>query len=62
MANYIAAAIHPRTGAIEQATFLDGHFGARRYGVRFADGSIWRAEDVQVPNKDPFFQAEGVDM
>ncbi len=39
MSNYMADAINPRTGEIEQAIFCDDYFGKHRYGVRFpSDG------------------------
>lgn len=52
MSNFIADAIHPRTKKVEQAEWLDNHFGRHRYGIRFPDGSIYQAEDVRTPNPD----------
>jgi hypothetical protein len=45
MSTYTAEAINPRTGKMEQATFIDDYFGRRRYGVRFADGQVYREDD-----------------
>ena len=58
----IAAAIHPRTKRVEQARYLRDHFGEQKHGWKFHDGSIWRAENVETPKRDPFVYAEGVDM
>lgn len=44
MSNYTADAIHPETGEIEEAEWLDDHYGRHRYGVRFKDGKIFPAE------------------
>lgn len=52
MSNYIAPAIHPRTKEVEQAEWLDNHYGRHRYGVRFHDGSIWPAGRVRVPDPE----------
>ena len=49
MSNFTRRTIHPVTGAIEEATWLDDHFGKHRYGVRFADGSIHDEYDVAMP-------------
>lgn len=49
MSNYIATAINPVTGVIEQAEFLDDYFGWHRYGVRFSDGKVYPIEEVKVP-------------
>jgi len=49
MSNFVAPAIHPKTGEIEQAEWLDDYYGRHRYGVRFADGRVYRTEQVRAP-------------
>lgn len=46
MSNYMAPAVHPRTLLTEEAEWLDNYYGHYNYGVRFADGSVFRAEDI----------------
>lgn len=46
MSNYIEPTPHPDTGKVEDAEWLDNYFGRHRYGVRFADGKIYRAGEV----------------
>ncbi|WP_417459114.1 hypothetical protein [Kordiimonas sp.] len=46
MSNYFGKAVNPATGEYENAEFLDDHFGRHRYGVRFADGKVWRWWEV----------------
>ena len=46
MSNFIAKAIHPRTGIVEVAEFLDDYFGKHHYGVRFADGATYSARNI----------------
>lgn len=52
MSNYQAPAYHPRTGELQDAMFLDDYFGKHRYGVRFADGRVFHAEEVKVPRPE----------
>ena len=52
MSNFISDAIHPTTGKVEQATWLDDHFGRHCYGVKFADGSVWPARSIRTPQMD----------
>lgn len=40
---------HPQTGATEEAEWLDDYFGRHQYGVRFADGNVFREEEVVTP-------------
>ena len=47
MSNFSAPAFHPKTGEIEDAMFLDDHFGHREYGVLFSDGKVHRVWDVE---------------
>jgi hypothetical protein len=53
MSNFVAPAVHPKTGKLQPATFLDDHYGKHRYGIRFQDGSIYPAEEVEVPPRGP---------
>lgn len=61
MSTYQAPAIHPDTGEIEMALFLDDHFGKHRYGVQFSDGRIFPERVVQFPPDDrpPISQESG---
>lgn len=58
MSSYFDKAYHPQTGKLQDAFFLDNYFGHRRYGVKFADGSVWRSEEVRVPSRDAYLQQE----
>lgn len=53
MSTYYDLARHPSTGQVEKALWIDDHFGWRRYGVQFADGSIWRPEQVRLEQRAP---------
>lgn len=53
MSNYIAEAIHPVTGKVEKATFLDDYFGRHQYGVQFDDGTVYRPEQVSAAVEGP---------
>ena len=46
MSNYRAPAFHPVTGKVEEADWLDNHFGHRIYGVRFNDGTLCHTYEV----------------
>jgi hypothetical protein len=46
MSNYVEPTNHPETGRVEDAVWLDNYFGRHRYGVRFADGKVFRANEV----------------
>lgn len=47
MSNFIAPARHPDTGVIENAEWLDDHFGRHVYGVRFSDGQVFHESQVE---------------
>lgn len=49
MSSYYAAAIHPVTGKIEEAFWIDDYFGPHRYGVRFSDGRVFPEHEVKLP-------------
>ena len=52
MSTYKAPAIHPDTGEIEMAWFIDDYFGRHRYGVEFSDGKIFPETVVKLPLDD----------
>jgi hypothetical protein len=45
MSNYRAPAFNPETGRIEEADWLDNHFGDHAYGVSFG-GKVYHAHEV----------------
>lgn len=47
MSNYNGQAINPRTSTLEKASFLDDYFGKHQYGVLFADGGVYPAEEIE---------------
>jgi len=47
MSNFTAPTFHPKTGKIEQATWMDDHFGHYAYGVQFPDGEIFHAHECE---------------
>ena len=54
MSNYRDKAINPRTGQIEDADFLDNHFGRHQYGIRFdGEAHVYPAGEVEVPKPAP---------
>lgn len=48
MSNFHRETINPRTGQPEQAAWIDGALGPHRYGVQFADGGFYPADEVEV--------------
>ena len=46
MSNFQQATRHPETGVEEVADWLDDYFGRHRYGVRFADGKVFRETEI----------------
>jgi hypothetical protein len=46
VSNYRAEALNPKTSRVENADWLDNHFGHRVYGVKFDDGEVYHAWDV----------------
>lgn len=52
MSNYQQPTKHPETGRIEVADWLDDFFGRHRYGVRFPDGKVFRASEVNQANEE----------
>ncbi|MGY3581899.1 hypothetical protein ACVIGB_000029 [Bradyrhizobium sp. USDA 4341] len=46
MSDYPAKAINPATRQVEGCLFLDDHFSKNEYGVRFADGTVYRPWEV----------------
>lgn len=47
VSNFSQLTKHPVTGNIEQADWLDDHFGRHRYGVRFADGQVFAPSQIE---------------
>lgn len=52
MSSYYRKTKNPRTGKYEMASWLDNYFGARRYGVKFEDGTVYNPEEVKMKTKD----------
>lgn len=48
MSNFEAPAFNPASVAVENATWRDDHFGRHEYGVVFADGTVYRPEQVGI--------------
>ena len=47
MSCYIAKAINPGNGEVQDAEFLDDYFGPHQYGVRFPGSPhVYRADDI----------------
>lgn len=51
MSNYTAPAIHPETGVIQDAEWIDDYYGPHRYGVRFSDGKVFDSWLVKRPSR-----------
>ncbi len=47
MSNYLSTNVNPKTGKKEKTEWLDDYFGRHKYGVRFADGEVYRPEDLE---------------
>ena len=50
MSSFYKKTKHPVTGSIENALWVDDHFGRHKYGVEFPDGSVfpdWEIEPKQ---------------
>jgi hypothetical protein len=47
MSDFYAKTFHPITGKLENARWMDDHFGRHRYGVQFYDGHIAKALDCE---------------
>lgn len=52
MSNFEGKIIHPKTGKKELAKFIDDYFGRHQYGVKFADGEVFRLEELWPLNKE----------
>jgi len=52
MSNFFKTTKHPVTGKFEEAIWLDGFFGGRRYGVQFPNGDIFNAESYKFETKE----------
>ena len=52
MSTYRAKAIHPATGEVVVATFIDDYFGKHRYGVEFDDGDVYPIDTIEAVHDD----------
>ena len=53
MSCYIAKAINPGNGEVQDAEFLDDYFGPHQYGVRFPGSPhVYREEMILLPEPD----------
>jgi hypothetical protein len=52
MSNYKSYTQHPYTKEFEMATWLDDHYGAHQYGVRFPNGDTFKPNDLEVKSFD----------
>ncbi len=62
MSSYAARAMHPETGKVEPAIFIDDHYGPRQYGVRFADGKTFPRHQAREADGPPLTDAEAVSL
>lgn len=51
MSNYIRKTKNSETGKWEEATWLDDYFGKHNYGVRFPDGKVYDANEIDLETK-----------
>lgn len=52
MSSFIKPTLHPVTGKLESAEWLDNHFGRHQYGVRFADGVIAHEDLIRTTEEE----------
>lgn len=52
MSHFTKPTLHPVTGKLEIAEWLDDYFGRHQYGVRFADGSVVHEDVVRETRED----------
>jgi hypothetical protein len=48
MSDYRAPAYNPESGRVEEADWIDNHFGHHIYGVKFGDGQVWHVANVNI--------------
>lgn len=53
MSNYLQWTKHPETHHWHNAYWMDDHFGHHKYGVRFNDGKVFKAEGLETSEKEP---------
>ncbi len=53
MSNFTAPTFHPETGEVEQAHWMDDHFGRHEYGVRFPDGKVFTPYEAGLERVSP---------
>lgn len=49
MSTFKRLTIHPETGLVENATWVDDFFGQHNYGVAFRDGRVFKPSQVKFP-------------
>lgn len=53
MSSYYEDTIHPVTGKVQRAAWLDNYFGGHKYGVRFeGEHHVYRADEVRLPDEN----------
>ncbi len=52
MSNFTRITKHPITGKFEEADWLDDYYGNHKYGVRFPDGEVLKADENEWEFKD----------
>lgn len=52
MSSYSRMTKNPKTGEWAEAQWLDNYFGNHRYGVKFPDGEIFRADNFEWETRD----------
>jgi hypothetical protein len=62
MSNYIQKAYNPKTGKIEDASYIDDYFGKHQYGVAFPDGRIYKDWEVKPYYEDIPAQANNTEQ
>jgi len=58
MSSYNRITKHPETGNFELAEWVDDYYGHYYYGVRFADGRVFKAADYKWEFNDERQNAE----
>lgn len=60
MSNYHAKTVHPMTGEVKDAFWMDDYFGRHRYGVRFEGEDTVFHESAITPTDDPYREIEAL--
>ena len=49
MSSFYDDTIHPKTGEIQRALWMDDYFGAHKYGVRFeGEEHVYQASEIRT--------------